>query len=176
MGQILTECCMEIRMLSAPDTDAWLRLRVRALRDHPDAFGRAAEEADTAEEWRRRFETNENGREGFLLGAFEVGLVGAVGCQRARGQRVRHAAMLWGMYVAPEARRRGIGAALLDAAIARARAWPDLDHLTLGVMRHQTPARRLYLSRGFGTTGCHPRALRVGDAYYDEEQMLLRLG
>lgn len=62
---------MEIRVLSALDTDAWLRLRVRALRDHPDAFGRAVEEADTAEEWTRRFDTTENGRDGFLLGAFE---------------------------------------------------------------------------------------------------------
>ncbi len=166
---------MEIRVLSAPDTDAWLRLRVRALRDHPDAFGRAVEEADTAEEWTRRFDTTENGRDGFLLGAFEGGLVGSVGCQRSRGVKVRHAAFIWGMYVAPEARHRGVGAALLEATIERARAWPDLDHLTLGVMRHQSSARRLYLCRGFETTGTHPRALRVGAAYYDEEQMFLRL-
>jgi len=162
-------------MLTSLDTDAWVRVRLRALRDHPDAFGRAAEEADTAEEWKRRFETNENGRDAFLLGALEGGLVGVVGCQRSRGVKLRHSALIWSMYVVPEVRGRGIAAALLDAAIARARAWPGLDHLTLGVMSHLTLARRLYHSRGFETTGCHPRALRVGDTYYDEEQMVLRL-
>ncbi|MGH7391927.1 MAG: hypothetical protein ACREM3_21085 [Candidatus Rokuibacteriota bacterium] len=48
MGRTQTEWRMEIRMLREPDTAAWLRLRVRALRDHPDAFGRAAEDADRA--------------------------------------------------------------------------------------------------------------------------------
>jgi len=36
-------------------------------------------------------------------------------------------------------------------------------------------ARNLYLSLGFAAFGREPRALRVGDRFFDEEHMVLRL-
>src|SRR5215470_14519187 len=163
---------MEIRMLAEKDIDAWLVVRHRALREHPDAFGRAIEEADTREEWQQRFNLSENGLEGFVLGAFAPELGGVIGCYRLRGLKSRHIAVIWGMYVTPELRRGGTGGALLDAAIARARDWGDVDHLVLDVVRNQTAAKNLYLSRGFVVIGGHPRAFKNGTHYYDEDQMM----
>ncbi len=55
------------------------------------------------------------------------------------------------LYVAPEARRRGIGAALLDRAIAHAR---DAGCLIVGLMtEHDNPARYLYKEMGFTEIG-----------------------
>jgi RimJ/RimL family protein N-acetyltransferase len=36
-------------------------------------------------------------------------------------------------------------------------------------------ARNLYLSLGFKPFGLEPRAMRVGDRYFDEEHMVLSL-
>jgi ribosomal protein S18 acetylase RimI-like enzyme len=53
-----------------------------------------------------------------------------------------------GIYVAQEARRCGIGRALLLEAIGRVRAAGDIEQIELTVVRSEEPARRLYLSAG----------------------------
>jgi RimJ/RimL family protein N-acetyltransferase len=64
---------------------------------------------------------------------------------------------------------------LLDAAIARARAWPGVEQVQLAVMTANAPARALYVSAGFEVFGLERRALKVGDRYVDEEHMVLHL-
>ena len=54
--------------------------------------------------------------------------------------------------VAPEERRRGIGAAILDALIRQGRE-KELSFLTLEVRLGNKPAQELYLSRGFDVVG-----------------------
>ena len=165
---------MEIRPLIEADAEAWLALRLRALRDHPDAFVATPEETEPLPAVRKRFATARHD-ESIVVGAFDPHLVGIVGCYRLEATKERHIARIWGMYIAPEARGRGTGRRMLDAVITLTRGWPELDHLWLHVMRHQTAARRLYLACGFEVIGTHPRVLRVGDRYYDEEQMVFQL-
>ncbi len=150
-------------------------MRLRALREHPEFFGRAYEEAETLEEMAEQLRTRHDGRESFILGAFQDELVGITSCSRDRGVKHRHKALIWGMYVAPEARGRGIGRTLLREAIRRARAWPGLEQVVLGVATHNEAARALYRSCGFEVFGVEPRALKVGARYVDEEHMVLRL-
>lgn len=167
---------MEIRALTEADADAFRRVRLRALREHPEAFRRAPEEADSLETLKRRLGTAGRGGEEFVLGAFDAGdLVGIVGCRREDGVKCRHVAVIWGMYVTPEARGRGVGRRLLEHAVARARHWPAMDHLWLSVVTTQAPARRLYAACGFRVIGLHPRTIRVGERGYDEELMVLDL-
>jgi ribosomal protein S18 acetylase RimI-like enzyme len=52
------------------------------------------------------------------------------------------------LYVVPERRRRGLGRALLQAAIECARA-RGADHMDLGTGEHDVAARALYESLGF---------------------------
>lgn len=52
------------------------------------------------------------------------------------------------LYVVPSQRRRGLGRALLDAAIADARQ-RGADRLELAASDDNSPARALYESRGF---------------------------
>ena len=79
------------------------------------------------------------------------------------------------MYVAPEHGRRGIGAALLRHAIDDARRQPGLEHLVLTVTETNVAARVLYEKFGFRSFGIEPRAIRVGDTYFDKNHMILSL-
>jgi len=165
---------MEVRALTEADAEAWLDLRLRALREHPDAFVATPEETEALPDVRKRFATARPD-ESIVVGALDPHLVGIVGCYRLEATKERHIARIWGMYTAPEARGRGTGRKMLDTVITLTRCWPELDHLWLHVMRHQTAARRLFLACGFEVIGTHPPVLRVGDRYYDEDQMVFRL-
>ena len=111
-----------------------------------------------------------------VLGAFQGGaLAGVAGCHRENGVKRRHVAVIWGVYVAPEWRRTGVGRRLFLATVTHARTWPGLDALWLDVTTVNAAARALYASCGFESAGIRPRALKVGDRFYDEELMILRL-
>lgn len=58
-----------------------------------------------------------------------------------------------GMLVAATMRGRGVGHALLDDAIAWARAQPDVHKIALQVWPHNEAARKLYASAGFEQEG-----------------------
>jgi GNAT superfamily N-acetyltransferase len=102
-------------------------------------------------------------------------LCGMVGIIREAGAKERHRARIWGMYVAPPQRRRGLARALLQAAIDHARAWPDVDQLILSVTEAADPARRLYESAGFRVWGREPRALCWQGRFFDEDHLALDL-
>jgi ribosomal protein S18 acetylase RimI-like enzyme len=111
-----------------------------------------------------------------VLGAFrEDVLVGILGFYRHAHTKARHRVSLWGMYVAREERRRGIGKALLDEAIARLRAIGDVEQIELTVVQTEEPARRLYLARGFEVQGVMRCAMKDGEQYFHEDLMMLRL-
>jgi RimJ/RimL family protein N-acetyltransferase len=166
---------VEVRKLTEADAGAYRAVRLRALREHPDAFGRAYEEAQSLDEMTEDFRSQHDGGRAFILGAFDGELVGIVGCARERGRKNEHKALIWGMYVAPEAGGRGVGRALLSAAIERARAWPGLEQLWLSVGAHNARARALYRGCGFEPFGLERRALKLGDRYVDEEHLVLFL-
>ena len=102
-------------------------------------------------------------------------LAGIAGCHRERAVKQRHVAYLWGVYVAAEHRRIGLGPRLIDAVVARARTWPGLEALWLDVTTTNAVARTLYASCGFVGAAIKPSSLKLGDRYYDEELMVLDL-
>lgn len=168
---------VEIRALGEGDAEAFWEVRLRALRDHPEAFGSSYEETRgmAPEDLARRFRADwvEGGA---MFGAFSEGrLVGVVGLARSPRAKRRHRAGIRSVYVAPEARGRGVAAALLAAAIRRARAWGDVEVLDLSVGVDNGAARRLYAGFGFETYGVERRALKVDGRYVDEALMALWL-
>lgn len=174
---VVVEDAVEIRALGEEDAGAFRALRLRALRDHPEAFGSSYEEtrALPPEEWERRFRSDWV-EGGVMFGAFVGGrLVGTVGVARATREKQRHRAGIRSVYVAPEARGRGIGAALMAAAIGQARAWGAVEVLELSVGVGNAAARRLYAGFGFVTYGVERWALKVDGQDVDEALMVLRL-
>jgi ribosomal protein S18 acetylase RimI-like enzyme len=83
--------------------------------------------------------------------------------------------MVTGLSVAEEFRRRGVGRALLDAAIREATA-RGARRLTLRVLAPNEPARRLYESAGFVVEGVQRELFLLEGAYVDDILMTLDLG
>lgn len=166
-----------IRCLDEADGEAFRALRLRALREHPDAFGSSYEEtvSQPPDELARRMRPDPARPYNFVLGAFDPALAGMIGFYRESSLKMRHKGGIWGMYVAREAQGRGFGRALLERAIAEARAQEGLVQIALAVTSANEAARRLYLSCGFAVYGTEPRALKLGDRYLDEDLMVLRL-
>jgi ribosomal protein S18 acetylase RimI-like enzyme len=165
---------MLVRRLTAGDLDALWALRLRALTDNPEAFGATYEETVTHGQARMRQRLGQ-GDEAFSLGAFEDTLIGMVGFRRAEGAKDRHKGFIFGMYVHPEQRERGVGRALMQELIAQVKPLPGLEQLHLAVVTTNRPACHLYRSMGFEVYGTEPRALKHGEQYWDEDLMVLRL-
>lgn len=172
---------MEIRPLTEADASVYWAVRLRALREEPQAFGSSYEEqkdrplAVVAERLRAMTADDD-----FILGAFEgtgaLSLLGIVAFGRETGRKNRHVGMVYQMYVAPEVRGRGYSRALLEALIARARTLDGVERINLGVVVGAAAARGLYTALGFEVYGRQPEALKVdGGTYCDEELMSLRL-
>jgi ribosomal protein S18 acetylase RimI-like enzyme len=165
---------VHIRQLTEADVEIYRVLRLHCLRESPQAF------TTSHEEFSRRttdsIAQQLRGYENFTLGAFEdEQLVGMVGFYRESALKLRHKGYLVSMYVLPEYRSHGIARSLLIEAIARAKRLPDLKQILLGVVVTQTTAKRLYDSVGFTIYGREPNAVKIGDEYFDEELMLLKL-
>jgi ribosomal protein S18 acetylase RimI-like enzyme len=167
----------KIRPLAAADLADYKRLRDDMLALHPEAFTSDAESESSKEATDYLHRLGLDRRDGghFVLGAWRGRrLAGAIGCEREERVKVRHIGRVIGMMVRPEARRRGIGALLLEACIAEARR-AGLELLTLSVTAENAAAIRLYERHGFAAYGTLRHALKVGSRYHDKLHMALTL-
>jgi len=170
---------MEVRILGANDAEAFWNLRLRALKENPESFGATYTEilergiAGVTQNLGRH---SENSDEDVTFGAFDGDtLVGTTGFHRETLAKMRHKSIIWGMYVPKELRRKGIGKALLEAAIAYASELPDLEQINLDVVLTSKEARHLFIAMGFETWGVEHGALKLHDRYFDVEHMTLYL-
>lgn len=163
-----------LRLLTPDDHDAFYQLRLDALTHHPAAF------ATDAARWRDAppsvtagfLAESGQGEDGAVLGAFDdQRLVAMLGLSRtSRKPTTAHKATLWGLYVAPHARRCGIASALIDAAHTRALAWPGLRTLraVVTLTPPTSPALDALLKAGFQQYGAEPMARCFDGAFYDQ--------
>lgn len=163
----------DIRRLTPADASAYRTLRLRALREHPEAFTTTYEEAERQP---LAFSEERLGSTGQRFwGAFEGGrLCGAVGLDFGSRARTRHKATLVAMYVAPEHAGRGLGQALVGALLADARA-SGLEMVVLTVTEGNGSATKLYERAGFRSFGVEPRAIKVAGRAYAKNHMYLDL-
>ncbi|MEZ2296502.1 N-acetyltransferase family protein [Variovorax sp. RCC_210] len=164
-----------IRRLTPHDAPAFQALRLSALVQEPTAFGSSYEEEEnlTPESVAARLAVHaDNG----VFGAFDGDtLCGMVVLRREGMRKLRHKGMIFGMYVAPEARGRGVGRDLLLQALALARSVTRLRQVNLGVNAGNAAAIALYESLGFEIFGRESGALKVGEDLYDELHMCWRI-
>lgn len=167
---------MEIRPLRPPDAVAYRELRLRSLRDHPEAFGAAYEEEAALGEEQVAAQLRDGPPLVFHAGAFvDATLAGFLVLSRYGRRKLSHRAIVSGMYVAPEHRGQGAGTALLEAVLSHARSTEGLEDLVLAVTVGNTSARGLYLAAGFVPYGVEPRLIAVGECRFDVEWMHLSL-
>ena len=136
--------------------DQWMTyrdVRLRALRDAPDAFGStyAAEAQRTDAMWADRIAAaTSSGKDRVLLAFDRQDACGLVWCKLSPDEPA--VVDLFQMWVDPASRGAGVGRALLEEAIA----WAErvgANRVRLGVTAAETPAMRLYLACGFRPVG-----------------------
>lgn len=154
-----------IRRLGPNDAENFFALRLRCMDDAALQF--RSSRADVGREgidlWRRRLASADDR----IVGVFDgETLVGIGGIARDGRDKLRHKALLFGMFVAGEAAGRGIGLAIVEALIAEARGWVESLHLTL--MADNDRARLLYERCGFAVYGREPRSVMQPDGPGDE--------
>jgi ribosomal protein S18 acetylase RimI-like enzyme len=167
---------MDIRLLTTDDADAFWHLRLEALRNDPSSFADSAEEhLNSTIETSREFLSKNDPAHNFVVAIFEEGkLSGTAGFFRRSNNKERHKGHIWGVYVRPESRGKGVASALMKEIVRRARELNGLEQITL-VASANLPAQRLYESLGFQSYGVEPHSLRIGDQYIDDVLMVLFL-
>lgn len=152
-----------IARLGEADAAAYRALRAHGLAHAPDAFRVAPEdEAHVALDDDAR-----TLRDAAVYGGSgEHRLLGIAGYRRFEGAKLRHRALLWGMYVHPDARGSGLADALVGRVIEHARA--EVRSLLLTVAADNGRAIRLYERHGFTIYGREPRAIRRDAGEVDE--------
>lgn len=138
---------IEIQALRPDDWQIWRALRLEALAEAPHAFGSSLAawtgEGDLEARWRGRLENVPYNAVARLDGT-PAGMIGAT-APDAEGR-----AELLSLWVAPFARGRGVGDALVDAVADYAAGLGA--GVLLRVYDDNTPALRLYERRGFAQT------------------------
>jgi ribosomal protein S18 acetylase RimI-like enzyme len=167
---------VHIRRLLPSDAIAFQALRLRGLLESPTAFGSSHEE-EVDHPTPAIAESLAEGSGRNMFGAFiDMLLIGIVGIGRETSLKERHRGFVRSMYVAPEARRQGVGKDLMGEALQFATSIPGLRQLTLAVTAGNSAAINLYEGFGFKICGTAPEALYVHGRYHDELQMVCRLG
>jgi ribosomal protein S18 acetylase RimI-like enzyme len=158
---------LALRRLSADDWPLWRALRLRALAEAPEAFGATLDdwggEGDVEARWRAR------------LVDVPLNLVAELDGEpvaMASGTApAEDAVELISMWVAPEARDGGVGAALIRGVEEWAAA-QGVRALALDVREANAHALALYAREGFVDVG----PARESDPAAPERRMLKRLG
>jgi GNAT superfamily N-acetyltransferase len=152
---------VRIRRVRPDEAATYKAFRLRALADSPDAFGQTLAQAEQMADslWQHRVTRGAAGEESLVLIAVDaatdrwLGMTGSYFEDDA--QTIANVVSVW---VAPEARRRGVGRLLQDAA----RAWAisrGAREQRLWVTNTNEAAKNLYVVAGFtltGTTQPHP--------------------
>jgi ribosomal protein S18 acetylase RimI-like enzyme len=161
-----------IRQLTPADDADYRAIRLAALQNAPDAFGSTheMEAARPLSGWEERLQ---------MPGAFAAYLDGKiVGLARfvqdSGSPKERHKGSVYGIYVAPEVRRQGLGSALIEAVIEHASG--VVEQLRLGVVDTNASVMRLYEKHGFEVYGREVRALKTAAGYFDEVLMVRFFG
>ena len=160
---------INIRQFAVDDATIWRTIRLEALANAPLAFSQSLEDAEkqTIEDYRK---TVSGPFPPFA--AFDgATAIGTVGFYILHGPKVSHRGVLWGMYVSPTHRGRGIGRKLIGSVIDYARG--RVEQIHLNVVTTNIAAYDLYRSMGFVDYGVEPRALRYAGRDYDEAMMVL---
>ena len=158
---------MNIRRLVPADAAPYRTLMLEAYARHPAAFTSSAEErgALPLAWWESRLDVAPNAST-VVLGAFDDDrLAGAAGLEFETRAKARHKATLFGMMVPESSRGRGIGQALVEAALALARARDGVLQVNLTVSDGNMQAQALYERCGFVVFGVEPLAIAVGATF-----------
>jgi ribosomal protein S18 acetylase RimI-like enzyme len=164
---------VNILRLIPTDVVAYRQLMLEAYELHPDAFTSSVSEraALPMSWWQARLSDAPEALE-LVIGAFQANiLVGVAGLSFESRDKVKHKAMLFGMYVPSKHRHHGVGRSLVLEALAEATRRRGTKLVQLTVTHGNVAAQSLYERCGFVQFGIEPFAVAVGDGFVSKVHM-----
>lgn len=139
---------IRIRMARPSDAEAFAEIMTQ-----PQVYyGTLQLPHTTPESWRKRLEANDPRYDYVLVAEVDGKVVGNLGLHRSPRPRTLHVASL-GMSVHDAHQGKGVGRALMAAAIEAADRWLNILRIELEVYPDNGRAIRLYESFGFAVEG-----------------------
>lgn len=167
---------MLIRKLSPADAEPYRDIRLRSLKEHPDAFLATyeLESGQPLEIFQNKLQATDNK---FTLGCFTdtEELAGVVTLIRETNPKIAHKANIYAMYVTPEYRKQKVGHALITELLQAAKSCVGLERIHLTVFSSNIGAKRLYESVGFISYATERDAVKVDGVYLDEDFMSIQI-
>ena len=148
------------------------------LSEHPRDFGADAAEFEAQSPSQvEEFISKNLGPDSRMYAAWDANerMAGTIGYYRENSAKRVHVREIWGMYVAPTARRCGLGRALIEHVMDDLRQLPGVLRVNIEVSAGNTGARALYEATGFEVYGIEPEGLQIGEHLEDTVLMSQRL-
>jgi ribosomal protein S18 acetylase RimI-like enzyme len=161
---------MKAVRLKPDDIETIRSVRLEGLKNHPENFGadHDHEASQPLEWWLRRMGSGKS------FGVWIDGdLAGLTVFARHAERKHAHQGVIGAVYVRPQYRGKGVGDALIRAALEEAAE--HVEHVTLTVTESNATAFRLYERNGFKVVGRLPASIRVDGKDYDELSMHRRV-
>ena len=171
---------LQILRIEPSDAAAFRRFRMAAIAEAPDDDSMTIEEEREAS--LADISTRLNGvagKERFVLAAQTSGESewgGLCGFYRQPGVKTAHVGWIWGLYVIPSQRGKGVATALMAAMLQNLVQIEGLLQVQARVAVNNQPARHVFERSGFSMVTVLPRAIRVGATDVDEVLLLHHLG
>ncbi len=159
-----------IRQITLKDFTEWKKIRLEAVKLHPESFGENA-----AEVARQNKEYLEKSLQNGTIFCYEENnkMIGIVGTFSMPYENMRHRANLFGLYIKENFRNRGIASLLVNHLINFLSQNHKQVHLC--VTTTNVPALTFYQKHGFVIYGTEPDALLINNQYHDEYMMIRKL-
>jgi len=154
------------------------QLRLEALLAEPAAFASSYEEelAFPDDVWIARSKSaHERDGNVTFFAEIEGELVGMAGAGWSAKAKLRHVAGVYGVFVSPEMRDKGVAQHLMRRLLAELRSMAQIEKVSLMVNTEALAAIRLYEKLGFAIVGTAHREEKVDGRYYDLHYMEIYL-
>jgi ribosomal protein S18 acetylase RimI-like enzyme len=160
-----------IREAVFDDLQKLRKLRLEALKLHPEAFGGDYETDKKLplSHWKKNFKLDSMST--IFVAQSGKDLIGSSGIFRHNSPKMSHSGIIYGVYVSTNFRDEKIGEKLINASLDWAKQ-NKLISVKLSVVTDNAPAIRLYLKCGFQVYGVEPKVIKVGKDYFDELLMV----
>lgn len=158
---------MEIRRLTTAHAAGYRAIMLQGYAQEPETFIATVPEREPLplEWWACRVSDDPDSTQR-VFGAFvEDRLIGVAGLRREQRPRTLHKSSLFGLFVLPQFRDRGIARALVEAVLEEARSMPATRVVRLTVTESNGAALRLYESCGFRPFGTEPMAVKMDERF-----------
>lgn len=153
---------ISIKRLTVEDWLAFSEIRLRALQTDPQVFGSnyAAESQFTEEDWKKRLVDTENSAIFALFDEEEP--IGMTGVSVWRDDETKSTAILWGSWLAPDYRGKGLSDVIYRARIDWAKKHPTIRRLIVSHRASNLASKYANRKHNFKFTGTDEKVWNDG--------------